>query len=468
MARQTALLLCLLAAVSQTACWAPAPSSREDSPKGSPATAENGDDPPPQKQTVEIRRAAGAEAEEDVSTRLETKLPDAVLEEISDADEAAVAARDKETSKIRARQKKDRETERLERKVLVSSLPEKSRPTSIEQFEVVIPHRPPTPQYYTGTCWSFAGTSLMESETQRITGKEIKLSEMATVYAEYLAKAARVIEERGDSLFEEGSEANAIPRLFGEWGAVPLGAYAGVTAKDGRHDHPKMLDEMSAMLDSFKSTDMWDIPTALATLRVILDKHLGPRPERFELEGRQYTPVEFMKDALQIDPDAYVDFMSTLSSPFHQSGELEVPDNWWHAKSYHNLPLDEFYEAFKGAIKGGYSAAVAVDVSEPGRDGENDVMFIPDYDIPAGHIDQLSRELRFVNEATTDDHAVHVVGYTQLAGRDWFLAKDSGRSARYGKVEGYYFIRDDYIKLKMLAFMVHRDAVAEALKKFKS
>jgi len=77
----------------------------------------------------------------------------------------------------------------------------------------------------------------------------------------------------------------------------------------------------------------------------------------------------------------------------------------------------------------------------------------------------LSRELRIYNGTTTDDHGVHVVGWMNHAGHDWFLIKDSGRSARRGRFKGYYFVRDDYIKLKVLSFMVHRDAVVDVLKK---
>jgi bleomycin hydrolase len=59
------------------------------------------------------------------------------------------------------------------------------------------------------------------------------------------------------------------------------------------------------------------------------------------------------------------------------------------------------------------------------------------------------------------------VGFTRHAGRDWFLVKDSGRSSRWGRHRGYYFMRGDYARLKVLAFSVHRDAVKGLLKKFK-
>jgi bleomycin hydrolase len=47
------------------------------------------------------------------------------------------------------------------------------------------------------------------------------------------------------------------------------------------------------------------------------------------------------------------------------------------------------------------------------------------------------------------------------------LIKDSGRSARWGRHEGYYFFRGDYVKLKMLTYTVHKDISKNILAKVK-
>lgn len=419
----------------------------------------------PVKRLVEIRPAGGAAGPEVSSARYVTRFRDPLIEEIRERDEAWKKSEGEKTSKIHERQEAEKEKKRLEKLRLVSSLPADQIPSSLAAFSPVA-HRPPVPQHYTGTCWSFAATSLLESEVERITGTQVKLSEMGFVYHEYLAKARRVLAERGDSQFGQGSEANAVMRMAERYGAWPLSAYPGVTAEDGRHDHIRLEREMKAMLQSFESSDMWDEDSGLAMLRVLLDRHLGRPPERFEVAGRSLDPRTYLREVLKIDPTAYVGFVSTLKFPFYTKAEFEVPDNWWHSKDYHNLPLAEFYTALKGAIRAGYSLVIAVDVSEPGKDGPDDTMFVPAYDIPPDRIDQLARELRMENGATTDDHGVHLIGYAEHAGHDWFLVKDSGRSARRGKHKGYYFVRDDYIKLKVLAFTVHRDAVAAALSKF--
>ncbi|RME26645.1 MAG: peptidase C1 [Deltaproteobacteria bacterium] len=414
---------------------------------------------------IRIVQHSPSKGGEGVETEYRPKVRDPELEYIRQRDERWQELQNKKTSEIREQQRKRKEQKRQQERELVSSLPQTERPTSVDQFRQV-PHLPPVRQYYTGTCWSFSTTSFLESEVIRKTGRRVKLSEMATVYWEYLAKAGRYLDERGDSLFAEGSEANAVTRIWTEHGAWPLEAYPGFTGNDRRHDHIRMFREMKQLLESLGEKNLWDRDSGLEMLQVILDRHMGRPPETFEFEGKVYDPRRFMKEVLRIDPSEYVAFVSTMTKPFWQTVEFEVPDNWWHDASYYNAPLDDFYGGMKQAVQKGFSLVVAVDVSEPGKDADHDVLFVPPYDIPSGNIDQLARDYRFISHVTTDDHGVHVVGFTHYAGHDWFLLKDSGSSAQRGPNKGYYFMRDDYARLKVLSYLVHRDAVKDLLARF--
>ena len=117
----------------------------------------------------------------------------------------------------------------------------------------------------------------------------------------------------------------------------------------------------------------------------------------------------------------------------------------------------------KNAVQDGYTVSVGGDNSEAGMDGKFDVAIVPEWDIPSDYINQGSREFRIANGTTGDDHGVHVVGYKEIGGRDWFLIKDSNRSSRLGEFKGYYFWDGDYIKLKMLSFTIHEDRLNEYL-----
>jgi len=290
---------------------------------------------------------------------------------------------------------------------------------------------------------------------------------MYTVYYEYIEKARGFVKTRGNSFFGQGSEANAVTRIWRKYGIVPAEVYKGVLAKDGRHDHSEMFRKMKDYLEFIKEHNYWDEEEVISHIKLILNKYMGEPPKKFVWKGKEMTPKQFLTEVLKLNLDDYVVFMSTKSIPFYTKGELKVPDNWWHSKEYHNIPLDEFYSIIKNAIKKGYSIAIGGDVSEPGYNGFEDAAIVPTFDIPEEYIDQDSREFRIYNRTTTDDHGIHIVGYTRYAGHDWFLIKDSSRSARWGKFKGYYFYREDYIKLKMLAFMVHKDAAKEVLAKFK-
>ncbi len=146
---------------------------------------------------------------------------------------------------------------------------------------------------------------------------------------------------------------------------------------------------------------------------------------------------------------------------------MQVPDNWAHNKRYFNVPLNVFYKAVKEALQNGYSVAFDSDTGEPGRIGEEDAVFVPPYDIPSAFINPEAREFRFNNHSTTDDHLMQIIGFKEFDGQDWFLVKDSWRSAWLGKHKGYYFFHGDYIKLKVLAYMAHRDAIPSITEKMK-
>jgi len=112
--------------------------------------------------------------------------------------------------------------------------------------------------------------------------------------------------------------------------------------------------------------------------------------------------------------------------------------------------------------------AIGGDVSDAGYDSRRKAGIIPTFDIPSEYIDEYSRQFRFDNKTTGDDHGIHLVGYTLKNGKDWYLIKDSGAGARNIEPFGFYFYNEDYIKLKMLGITIHKDAVEKnILTKFK-
>lgn len=405
-----------------------------------------------------------AEPERDHATYVpKTKYP--VLEEMKERDKKLEEAAKKKTEEILEKIKAEEKEKKKQARELRFDVSGIERPESPAAFDRVW-HFPPTPQYRTGTCWSFSVTSFMESEIHRLHGKQIKLSEMWTAYWEYVEKARGWIARRGKSEFSQGSESNAIQHIWTQYGIVPRDAYEGTLAEDGRFDHARMAKAMKSFLEWCRQQNYWNEEVILTSIRAILDDRMGRPPETVSWEGGSYTPREFLSEVCRLDVSDYVSLMSTLKEPFWSRAEYKVPDNWWHDKSYVNVPLETWYDVILSAVNRGYSLAIGGDVSEPGLYGKRDLAVIPSFDIPSELIDQDSRELRISNKTTGDDHGIHLVGHTRTAdGHDWFLIKDSNRSSRLGQFKGYYMYRDDYVRLKMLTITVHRDLVEPILRK---
>lgn len=340
-----------------------------------------------------------------------------------------------------------------------------SLPKSKEEFKYYW-HNEPISQGATGTCWSFSTTSFYESEIYRLTGRKIHLSPMFNVYWEYVEKALFFVQTRGKSFFGEGSESNAIKRIWKKYGCVPFDIFTGKLPGQPHYDHSKMFTEMESFLKHIKEANIWNEEFVIGTIKSILNKYMGEPPSKFTFEGKEFTPQEFLKYVTKLNLDDYVDFMSLLEKPYYHTVELEVQDNWWHDSSYFNVPLDVFINVIKNAIVKGYTIAIGGDVSEPGIESHNEVAIIPTFDIPSEYIDEYARQLRFTNNTTGDDHGIHLIGYKEQDGKYWFLVKDSGSGAFNGANKGYYFYHEDFVKLKMLSLTIHRKAVEEVLKKF--
>lgn len=342
-------------------------------------------------------------------------------------------------------------------------------PTSVDQFTKYW-YAAPVSQGSTGTCWCFSGTSFFESEVYRITKKEVKLSEMFTVYWEYVEKARRFVKERGNSAFGEGSECNAVSRMWKIYGIVPAAGYTGMKPGQTFHSHNDMFSEMDTYLKSVKANAAWNEETVIATIKSIMNNYMGEPPANVTVDGKTMTPQEYLKNVLQLKPDDYIDVMSLMQNPYNTKCEYDVPDNWWNCADYCNVSLEDYMNIVKSAIKSGYTLALGGDVSEAGFESFAQTAVVPTFDIPSEYIDENARQFRFSNGTTTDDHGVHLVGYYEKDGAVWFLIKDSGSGSRNAgkdsKNFGFYFFHEDYVKLKMMDFMVHKDAMKDVLKKF--
>ncbi len=216
-----------------------------------------------------------------------------VIEEMEAKNEALREAAEAKTAEILARVEEEADAREDAERELRFDISNLERPSGPDAFQTQAWHLPPTPQYLTGSCWSFSSTSFMESEIHRISGQEIKLSEMWTVYWEFVNKARGYVTTRGESYFDHGSQSAALLRVYREHGAVPRADYEGVLDEDGRFDHNLMEERMNEFLDWCNDQGFWDEEFIVNTIRGILDHTMGRPPETIVWNGREVTPRVF-------------------------------------------------------------------------------------------------------------------------------------------------------------------------------
>jgi len=309
-------------------------------------------------------------------------------------------------------------------------------------------------------CWSFATCSFLESEMARLKLSPVRLSPMYAAYCQYVEKARRFVQTKGESRVSPGDTFWGVLEACAQYGAMPSAVYEKLPGNPP-FDHTRLYAELGSCMQEVKLRGQWDEARVLAQVREILNRHLGEPPETFSHNGKKHTPKSFLAEVVRLPWPDYVSLTSHESAPFNAFAELKVPDNWRHNTNFFNVPLPVFYEAFKGALRGGFTVAVEVDTSEPSYDNLVRYCFIPSFDLPEREITQAARETRLLNGATSDDHAIHIIGWTNAGGEDWFLAKDSGKEAWRQGNQGAVFLQGAYVKLKVLAFIVHRDGIPQ-------
>ena len=345
----------------------------------------------------------------------------------------------------------------------------------VHQFTILynVETTPVKHQGKTGTCWSFATQSYLETELLRMGKGEYDLSEMYIVRNLYPVKAEKYIRYHGLTNFGQGGQAHDVLIALEKFGVVPDEVYPGKTSSDKKHNHSEMLAVLKGSMDAVINTKGKITGNWREVCESVLDIYLGENPESFEYNGKEYTPKSFA-DELGINPDDYVEITSYLRYPFYEKAVLEVPDNWTNSE-YYNVPMDDMMMIIENAIENGYSVAWDGDTSEetfyrkkgyaviPIEEDSKDEESKEQLPEKEKEISQEMREETFENFQTTDDHLMHLTGIAEnQEGTKFYYTKNSwGTKYTY---DGYWYMSESFVKLKTIAIMVHKDAIPEVLK----
>ncbi len=358
----------------------------------------------------------------------------------------------------------------------------------------VVPTTSVKDQNKSGTCWSFAGTSFLEDEILRKTGKTVDLSEMFTVRHCYEDKAVKYMRMQGNTNFAAGGSIVDVPNVYATYGAIPEAVYSGLNYGEEKHDHGELDAALSAYLRAVYANKGKHLSTAWkAGFDGILDAYLGKVPETFVYEGVTYTPESYAK-SLGLNRDDYVALTSFTHHPYYKPFILEVCDNWTN-DLYFNLPLEEMKAVVDNAIDNGYSVEWAADVSEGGFKWREGYAVIPKakteadmdgtelsrwvklsdkereasrYDLkePVEEI-EVTPEVRqemFDRLETTDDHGMVIVGKAvDQKGNKYYKVKNSWDTNQV--YDGYFYVSEPYFLAKTLSILVNKEALPKDVAK---
>ena len=346
-------------------------------------------------------------------------------------------------------------------------------------------------QYRSGTCWSFSGISLLESEMLRKGKEAVDLSEMWIVRHAYSDKAKKYVRFHGNLNFAGGGAFHDVTNMIEKYGIVPEEVYSGLEYGTEKHVHGELDAVLKGYVDKVlenknnKITPVWH-----KGFDNILDVYLGEKPKSFTYQGEEYTPESFAEEFVDLNMNDYIELSSYTHHPFYSKFILEVPDNWAYDKVY-NLPIDEFMSVIDNAIMNGYSVAWAADVSEKGFSWKNGVAIVPGKDIenlegmerdkwadlteeerqkrmysfekpvPEKQITQEMRQKAFNNWQTTDDHGMHITGIAEdQNGTKYYIVKNSWSDDDH-IYDGYFYASESFVRYKTMDIMIHKDALPE-------
>ena len=333
-------------------------------------------------------------------------------------------------------------------------------------IEVEYPRTPTKNQGSSSTCWSFSGTSFLESELIRQGKEPVELSVMFTVRNTYIEKADRFLRWHGNVEMGPGGAFHDVINQIRKYGIVPLEIYQGNEIGESSVKHGEMdgvlKGYMEGVIKSSKPSTAWKDGFASLT-----DAYLGKVTETFSYKGKTYTPESYAA-SLGLNLDDYIEISSFTHHPFYQTFVLEVPDNWSRDLVY-NVPLDDMMEIINYSLRDGYTVAWASDL-EQGFNFALGVAVVPpdnrDRTFKPGMepaITQERRQLEFDNYMTTDDHGMHLTGIARdQKGNIYYLEKNSWGEGN--KFKGYSYISENYVRLKTTCIMVNKHAVPSGIR----
>ena len=204
------------------------------------------------------------------------------------------------------------------------------------------------------SCWSNAGTALIEAEMIRSGKGTFDLAEMDFIHNAYLLKAQAYLNSKGKVQVTEKGIPMDVFKLMDEYGMAPESAYM----KTDMNTMDKKSGEMDAIIRGSLRRALDQGEETLTDryqnyVDAALSKHIGDTKMQFKYNGKDYTPNSFALES-GINPSDYVMLTTDGRSDIYKSFVLELKENWDNDEFF-NVTSSDLLMAINDAIKNGYA-----------------------------------------------------------------------------------------------------------------
>ena len=315
-------------------------------------------------------------------------------------------------------------------------------------------------QNLSSTCWSFSSNSFIESEMMKKGKGNIDLSEMFIARYSYLHKILLHLQLKGKNFFTPGGQFHDVMWVVKNYGMMPESAYSGRGKGELYHNHWQLDSLAESFVNKLLNAGKEKPGDAdLVYINDQFDQYLGKVPATFMYNSKEYTAKSFARDALEIDPDDYIEITSYTHHPFYKLFVLENKYNWTN-DGYYNVSLNDFSRITDSALKNGYTVGWDGNAEDVNFDYRNGLAFV------TGTITnfQEARQRTFDDQSTFLNHMMHIVGSSKdKYGYKWYYVKNSWGSSN--ELGGFLFMRDDYFKIRTVAIIVNKNAIPADIRK---
>ncbi|SMP28996.1 bleomycin hydrolase [Flavobacterium hercynium] len=331
-----------------------------------------------------------------------------------------------------------------------------------------------------GTCWSYASNSFLESEMIRLGKQPVELSQIFSARNVYVEKGINYVRMHGAVTLGDGGALHDVINMYKKYGTVPREVYTGLNYGTDKNKFGEMAALIEGVLEAVVKNPNGELtPNWQKAYAAVIDSYLGKVPENFTYKGKNYTPQTFAKEVVGINPDEYIEISSFTTAPYYQKTLMAVPDNWSFDQVY-NVKVNDMTDVIDNALKKGYTVAWATDVSEKSFSWKNGVAYVPTKKFedmtaeekadmfngpkPEPEITPEMRQTAFDNYTTTDDHGMHIIGLAKdQTGREYYIVKNSwGETNDY---KGFLFVTKNFVKYKTTALMLNKGGIPSDIAK---